>query len=96
MVNTIRSAAFEALTGAVIEARHKAGMTQRDLAARLGCRPSAIANIETGQRRIDVIELIALARALGVSAHDLFAVAFDNVKESDLKNNFGKPPRRET
>lgn len=92
MVNTIRTVGFAALTRAIIDARQSAGMTQRDLAAKLGCRPSAIANIETGQRRIDVIELIALSNALGVPALDLFTIVLDNVRDEDLHANFGKRP----
>lgn len=34
-----------------------------------------VARVESGQRRIDVIELIVLARAMGASAADLLAVA---------------------
>ncbi len=40
-------------------------MTQRDLAKRLRRAPSVIARIETGERRLDVIEFIGLCRALG-------------------------------
>jgi transcriptional regulator with XRE-family HTH domain len=45
--------------------RKKAGLTQADVAGRLGRHQSLVANIETGQRRVDVVELIQLARAIG-------------------------------
>lgn len=40
-------------------------MTQMDLAARLGEYQSFVARLESGQRRVDVVELIALGEILG-------------------------------
>jgi transcriptional regulator with XRE-family HTH domain len=40
-------------------------MTQADLAARLGEYQSFVARLESGQRRVDVVEFLALAEALG-------------------------------
>ena len=40
-------------------------MTQADLAARLGEYQSFVARLETGQRRIDVVEFLELAEAIG-------------------------------
>ena len=45
-------------------AREDAGLTQRDLAARLRCHHSWVAKVEIGERRLDVIELIRVLRAL--------------------------------
>ncbi|PFG62164.1 helix-turn-helix protein [Thioclava sp. ES.031] len=82
-----------ALTDALIKARHESGLTQRDLAKKLGCLPATVANIETGQRRIDVIELIALADALEVPARDLFEIALQNTTPEELFNNFSRATR---
>lgn len=71
MAKTIRSLGHEAL----ITARKAADLTQSELAKRLKCHQSFVARIESGERRIDVIELIVLARALGVSADVLLADA---------------------
>ena len=58
--------------GAQLAAARKArGLTQTDLAMQLRCHQSFIARIESGQRRIDVVELVILARATGL---DLAAV----------------------
>lgn len=40
-------------------------MTQADLADRLGEYQSFIARLESGQRRVDVVEFIRLAEILG-------------------------------
>ena len=47
-------------------AREKAGLKQSDVAARLGLPASFLSKIENGTRRLDVIELIQIAEAMGV------------------------------
>jgi transcriptional regulator with XRE-family HTH domain len=49
----------------LVERRKKAGLTQAEVAKRLGRYQSYVATIESGQRRIDVVEFIALAAAIG-------------------------------
>ena len=63
-----------ALCRALVEARIKAGFGQEDLADRLKCHQSLVARIESGQRRIDVVELVVLARAIGFDASEVLAV----------------------
>lgn len=75
MAKTIRSEGHEALCKALINARHEAGLTQAQVAERLKCHQSFVARVESGERRIDVIELIVLARALGADATVLLAAA---------------------
>jgi transcriptional regulator with XRE-family HTH domain len=55
------------------EARLGAGLTQRDLAQRLKRPHSYVAKIECGERRVDVVEFMEIARALKVDAGKLFA-----------------------
>jgi transcriptional regulator with XRE-family HTH domain len=62
---TLRSPRHEALRRFVFAERKKAKLRQVDIAKRLGRYQSYITNIETGQRRIDVGELIDLAEAIG-------------------------------
>ncbi len=68
MAKTIRTEGHEALCHALIEARKSAGLTQSDLADRLLCHQSLVARIESGERRIDVVELVVLTRAIGITA----------------------------
>lgn len=67
MTKTIRSTGHAALCEVLIDARKAAGLTQAGMAERLQCHQSLVARIESGERRIDVVELVVLARAIGVS-----------------------------
>lgn len=82
MAKTIRSSGHEALRVALIAARKRAGLTQAELAARLKCHQSFMARVESGERRIDVIELIVLARAMNANAVDLLSAA-EEATEAD-------------
>src|SRR6266576_7321429 len=56
----------------MIGARKAAGLTQHALAVRLKKPQSFVAKYEGGERRIDVVEFIAIARALGADPLKLF------------------------
>lgn len=47
-----------------VAARQKAGLTQHAVAKRLGRPQSFVAKVEGGERRLDVIEFIGVARAV--------------------------------
>jgi transcriptional regulator with XRE-family HTH domain len=51
----------------------KAKLRQVDVAKRLGRYQSYVTNIETGQRRIDVVELVELAEAIGFDPREATA-----------------------
>jgi len=61
-VHSTQQAQFCAL---MIKARKAAGLTQQDLAKRLRKPQSFIAKYEGGERRIDIVEFLAIARAIG-------------------------------
>ena len=70
---TLRSKGHRALIGLLVSTRDQAGLTQRDLAARLKRPHSFIGRIEAGERHVDVVEFIEIARVLGVDPKHLFA-----------------------
>ncbi|MBO6895669.1 MAG: helix-turn-helix transcriptional regulator [Roseibium sp.] len=74
MAKTIRSKGQMALCKALVDARDRAGLSQEDVAARLKCHQSLVARIESGQRRIDVVEVIVLARAIGFDTTEILAI----------------------
>lgn len=67
-MKSLRSPAHVRLLELLLAAREKAGLTQQQLADRLGKPQSFISKYEGGERRIDVIEFIAIADALEMDA----------------------------
>ncbi len=65
MSRTLQSSRHQALKEFLIEKRKKAGLTQTDVAKKLRRYQSFVANVETGQRKLDVVELLAFAEAIG-------------------------------
>ena len=49
------------------EYRHAAGLRQAELALRLGQPQSFVSKYESGERRVDVLELAQICEALNVS-----------------------------
>nr|WP_279391801.1 helix-turn-helix transcriptional regulator [Shimia aestuarii] len=72
----MRSARQVELVRFLTEARITAGLTQSELAEKIGEHQSFIARLESGQRRIDVVEVVALAEAIGFDLHAMI----DHVK----------------
>jgi len=55
----------------LVAARKTARLSQQDVADRIKTSQTVIARIETGERRIDVIEFIDIVHALGQDPHKL-------------------------
>jgi transcriptional regulator with XRE-family HTH domain len=64
---SIYSAEYRQLCAVLRELRQEAGLTQVQVAERLGEPQSFVSKYETGERRLDVIELRYIANALGAS-----------------------------
>lgn len=67
--------------------RKQAGLRQQDLAALLGKPQSFVSSYEAGQRRIDVLELLLIAKALECSAEEMFAKIAKNASRQRSKGN---------
>lgn len=80
MSRTISSPLHLALVAFIISKRRAAGLTQAVVANRLGRHQSFVATVESGQRRIDVVDLFELAAAVGFDPIE--AVTF--LKQSNL------------
>ncbi|HEU4601366.1 MAG TPA: helix-turn-helix transcriptional regulator [Steroidobacteraceae bacterium] len=63
-MKSLRSADHQRLIALLVAAREKAGLTQQQLADLLGKPQSFVAKYEGGERRIDVIEFVAISQAL--------------------------------
>lgn len=62
---SVHSPEQHALRELLVAARDKAGLTQQKLAKRLGKHQSFVAKYEGGERRLDVVEFVTIAQALG-------------------------------
>jgi transcriptional regulator with XRE-family HTH domain len=70
MVRTLDSPRHEALRLFLIERRKKAGLRQVDVAKRLKRSQSYVTYVETGQKLVDVVELMEWADAIGFDPRD--------------------------
>jgi transcriptional regulator with XRE-family HTH domain len=66
MEKSQHSRVYGRLLKALRQARHHAGLTQLDVARRLGTYASFVSKCESGERRIDVVELAAFCRLYGL------------------------------
>lgn len=73
MRKSVHSTAQIRLQAVLKDARDRSGLTQQELAKRLQKPQSFVAKYEGGERRLDVIEFVTIARALGADPKRLFA-----------------------
>lgn len=71
MEKSIYSTEYQRLCAVLRELRHEAGLTQVQLAARLNVPQSLVSKYESGERRLDVVELRHVAGALGASLREI-------------------------
>lgn len=55
----------------LVSARERAGLKQSDVALKLGLPASYLSKIENGSRRLDVIELLQIAEAIGTDPAEI-------------------------
>ena len=67
-MKSLRTPEHKKLIALLIAAREKAELTQQQLATLLGRPQSYVAKYEGGERRVDVVEFISIARALNFDA----------------------------
>ena len=68
LTKTVHSEGQTAFRELMIGARKAAGLTQQELAMKLGKPQSFIAKYEAGERRIDVVEFLAICREISVDS----------------------------
>src|SRR5262245_20756277 len=73
MRKSIYTAQHERLLGLLKQIRLGAGLTQADLAARLDVPQPFVSRYESGQRRLDLLELRQICEAVGMSLADFVA-----------------------
>lgn len=76
------SADYRIIIEAMKSAREANGLSQRELARRLGKPPSFVNKIELLERRLDVLEFVAIARAMGLEPKELFGKVMVALEEN--------------
>jgi transcriptional regulator with XRE-family HTH domain len=80
MSKELRSPRHDALRRFLKLERQKKEITQTDLAKRLGWKQGSISEIETGVKRVTVLELMSIAKALGFDPN-LALKAIEDIEE---------------
>lgn len=83
MPRWVTSPAYRVVIERLVAARRGQKRTQRWLAVRLGKPPSYVAKIEVGERRVDLVEVVAIARALALDPISLLTTIV-----TDLPDDF--------
>ena len=65
-MKSTHSQQYETFRNALKQARIDQGLTQKVVAERLNIPQSFVSKYENGERRLDVVEFIAVAEALGM------------------------------
>ena len=65
MVKSIHTKEYAYFVGRLRKARLETGLTQTQVAKKLGRPQSHISNVESGQQRVDVVELQRFAKFYG-------------------------------
>jgi len=71
VTESVFTARYERFRGLLVDARKRKGLTQHDVAARLGRPQSFVSKYERGERRLDVVEFLEVSGALGIDPHEL-------------------------
>ncbi|MBU1006701.1 MAG: helix-turn-helix domain-containing protein [Candidatus Omnitrophica bacterium] len=71
MGKTIYTKTHKSLVKRLVEAREQAGLLQEEVAKKLGRTQSYVSKLESGQRRIDIVQVKELARLYKKDPEDL-------------------------
>jgi len=63
------------------DARESAGLSQREVGKSLGFNPTVYHKVENGSRLLDVVEFVALVRAIGVDSIELMGKFLVNLQQ---------------
>lgn len=88
MAKSIYSQAYGELMHELRLARRTKGLTQQQLALRLGTTQSVISKCERGERRLDFVETRALCMALGLDFLDFVRLIHGRLSESPVDITF--------
>lgn len=82
MKKSVGSPEQEVLQGLLRQMRARAGLTQKELADRLNTLQTIVSNFETGERRLDILELRQVCDALGIGLNEFVSQLNDALKQT--------------
>ena len=83
----VRSPRHEAVVYVIRAVREEAGLTQRELATRMGVAQSLIGRLETGERNFAVTELLALSYAVDADPHSLLEMVIRRLAKERVRED---------
>lgn len=84
MPKSVYTVAYGRMLARLVEARRSAGLNQVELAEKLGRPQSFVSKIEKGDRRIDVLELIAICNHLRIDPADIIIAVNDGTLDLNI------------
>lgn len=70
---------------AIKQIRQERGLTQTDLAKKIGTTKACISRYETGKRMVSLNAFLGIAEALGVSGSDLYKYGYQESKSTHIE-----------
>jgi transcriptional regulator with XRE-family HTH domain len=83
MGKSVFSDAYNLFRTRLVEAREKGSLTQADVAAKLGKPQSYVSKYERGERRLDLVEFLEVARVLRIDPYKIIK----ELEKHNAKNN---------
>ena len=93
MIKSTHTTFYQAFRAKIVRMRKDAGISQRELAQRLGREHSFVARMELGDRRIDIVELCWISLALGQEPEVVLKDLLSEFRQRGLKAPRSKPKR---
>ena len=83
MSRSLRTPLHQQIQDFLVKLRKSKNLTQADLALKLGRPQSFVAKYEVGERRLDVVEFVDVAHALGVDPSVLLSDMIQQVSDGE-------------
>ena len=78
---SIHSKPYVAVRSLLKKQREEVGLSNRELGKDLQVAYSLVSKVESGDRRLDVVEACKYCKALGVDPHELIDLILENISE---------------
>lgn len=89
MPSSLHSHYYQVFRSLLVSAREQSGLTQVQIAERLGKPQSFISKYERGERRLDFTEFIELADVLGIDVTDFVGRYQSEITQTTIRKTRG-------